>query len=358
MITAAAPGRVELLGNHTDYNEGVVLGAAIDRRVTVSGCEIEDEVICLRSTIAGELRINMNDAPRPLSGGGRWANYSLGVVDALASAGVPVGGFAADIASDLPAGHGLGSSAALTVATALFVLKLCGRAVPPALELAKICQRAEHDFAGVQSGLLDQICTLFGRENSAVFFDARSEEVRHVPLPENVALIVTQTGVPRELARAGYNQRRAETHAAATALGVRALRDVDAAQLHDASLQPLLKKRALHIVGENARVRRAVDLLEAGDLPRFGELMYESHESSRTNFENSSPELDLLVETARPLRGVFGARLTGGGFGGATITLCEAERAKAIAASICGAYAQQSGRTPDAFVCHAADGAR
>ncbi len=305
-VSAFVPGRLELLGNHTDYNEGVVLGAAIERGLTVTGAMREnDDTIFIRSEDMGSAETSvaalapLNEAP--------WANYVLGVVSELRALSIPVGGFSAEIAGDLPSGCGLSSSAALEVSSALFLLKLHRRELPP-LELAKACQRAEHRFAGVRSGLLDQVTSLFGKEDHAVFFDCRTEEVCTIPFPPGLAFVVAESGKARQLAHGEYNTRRAETRAAADALQVRALRDVtphDLARRRD--LPDLLRRRAAHIVGENERVWRAVDLLAAGDGAGFGALMNASHESSRTNFENSTPELDLLVSIAQSLPGVFGA---------------------------------------------------
>jgi galactokinase len=349
---AYAPGRVELLGNHTDYNEGLVLGAAIDRGVRVAGELRDDGRVILQSTMMGEIDISSTDlAPQTAH---TWANYPLGVLKELRAAGRAISGFSARIESDVPAGSGLSSSAAFEVATALFILKLVEERMPP-LEIAKLCQRAEQRFVGVQSGLLDQVCSIFGRKDHVVYFDARSEEVRAIPFPDNLALIIAESGTKRELTSGFYNQRRAETQAAADALHVSALRDASFEML--ASLSPLLHRRAAHIVGENERVARAVDLLSRGDGASFGALMNESHESSRTNFENSTGELDSLVEIARQLPGVLGARLTGGGFGGATVTLCEAAKADTIAPELQRRYAVQSGHEPKIFVCRIAAGA-
>ncbi len=353
VVTAYAPGRVELLGNHTDYNEGLVLGAAIDRGLTVRGSQIAENRIVLRSRDHGAVEIARDNLqPRERE---RWANYILGVVSELGALGVPIAGFEAEITGDLPAGCGLSSSAALEVATALFLLKLFDRSLDP-LEIAKACQRAEHHFVGVKSGLLDQVTSLCGKAEHAVFFDCRSEEVRTVPFPPGLALIIAESGKQRELASGAYNLRRAETQAAADALQLRALRDATRAQLD--RLPDLLRRRAAHIVGENDRVRRALAFLAAGDGAGFGALLNESHESSRTNFENSTPELDQLVTLAQQIPGVLGARLTGAGFGGATITLCEAARAEAIATELARRYAEVAAFTPQVLVSQLADGAR
>ena len=351
---ACAPGRVELLGNHTDYNQGVVLAAAIDRRLKVSGERQSDGLITLRSLSLGKFEIRRENL-RPQSEP-RWVNYVLGVVRELLDAGLSTDGFSAEIEGDLPSGCGLSSSAAIEVATTFFLLKLFDATLPP-LAIAKLCQRAEHRFVGVRSGLLDQVTSIFGRAGHAVFFDARSEEVRVIPFPPRLALIIAESGKKRELAESFYNQRREETRAAAEALGLIALRDISPDELAKRDLPPLLRQRAAHIVGENERVQRALVLLEQNNGPGFGELMNESHESSRQNFENSTPELDWLVEIARDLPGVFGARLTGGGFGGATVTLCESAAAVRIAEELAQVYLRRSGLRSRIFVCAISNGA-
>lgn len=354
-LVAHAPGRVELLGNHTDYNEGVVLGAAIDRGISVAGSRRDDGMIQIHSHDFGKVEIPLSEL-RPRSED-RWANYALGVIRELIDLGVPVTGFRAEVTGDLPIGAGLSSSAAFELAIALFVLKLFPRELTQ-LEIAKVCQRAEHRHVGVQSGLLDQVIALFGQANHAIFFDCRSEEILAVPFPSGLALIVAESGKERALASGEYNLRREETLAAARALGVPALRDVTSADLARRSdLPDLVRRRAAHVVGENERVWRAVKLLEAGDAIGFGRLMTESHESSRQNFDNSTPELDLLVSIAQKLPGVLGARLTGAGFGGATVTLCERDCVQKIATELPERYAADAGITPSVFVCRIADGA-
>ena len=241
--SAYAPGRVELLGNHTDYNEGVVLGAAIDRGLTVRGRKRDDGMISIESSTMGHVEI-ARSALRPLEEN-RWANYALGVANELIALSIPVEGFSAEVSGDLAAGCGLSSSAAFELATALFLLKLYGRNLG-SLEIAKACQRAEHRFAGVRSGLLDQVTSLFGRADHLVFFDCRSEEVRAIPFPQGLALIIAESGKKRELTKGEYNARRRETRAAADALQVSALRDVTSDALTSRRGLPDLFGVALH----------------------------------------------------------------------------------------------------------------
>ncbi|HEY4282676.1 MAG TPA: galactokinase [Chthoniobacterales bacterium] len=356
VTTAFAPGRVELLGNHTDYNEGLVLGAAIDRGLTVSGSGRDDGVIELKSNLLGQARIALAN-PRPQADVS-WANYVVGVAHELIGSGVPIKGFEARMEGNLPMRTGLSSSAALEVAVALFLLKLHQRKLDP-IELAKLCQRAEHRFVGVHSGLLDQVMSIFGRVNQLICFDARSEEVRMISFPAGLALIIVDSGRQRQLAQGDYNLRRKETATAARMLGVHALRDVSLCDL-DArtNIDPVLCRRARHIVGENERVQRAIELLEDGNVGKFGQLMNESHESSRQNFENSTPELDLLVQLAQSICGVLGARLTGGGFGGSIVALCQRDHANEAMRHLRDAYRKQTGISPEIFICQVSDGAQ
>ncbi|MEY2507168.1 MAG: galactokinase [Verrucomicrobiota bacterium] len=346
-----APGRVELLGNHTDYNQGVVLGAAIDGGLTVSGTRRGDDVIQLSSRLIDEpVTASLSDLqPRTK---GRWANYALGVVAQFRALGHQMSGFAAEVSGDLPAGAGLSSSAALEVATAGFLMALHDLRLDP-LEVARLCRRAENDFVGVQSGLLDQATSVFGRADHVVFLDCRSEEISTIPFPAGLVLVIAQSRGKHDLLESLYNRRREECAAAARALGVASLREVTRSQLEGAepNLDPILWRRAAHIVGENERVWRAVEILKSRGSPsEFGALMNASHESSRTNFENSTADLDRLVELARSRPGVFGSRLTGGGFGGGTVTLVEAGHATDLVAHLRLHAAAVS-------ICRAADGA-
>jgi galactokinase len=356
-MSAFAPGRVELLGNHTDYNEGLVLGAAIDRGLTIVGSAQSNEMISLSSDLMGRFQVALNRLePQPVEFS--WANYALGVAQELIDLGVAVHGFKADVEGNLPPRSGLSSSAAFEVATALFLLKLHGRGLPP-MDLAKLCQRAEHRFVGVKSGLLDQVMSIFGRANHLIYFDTRTEQVRTITFPPDLALIIAETGRQRELARGDYNLRREQTQAAARELGVRALRDVTSADLDiHSELDPQLRRRAAHVVGESERVERAIELLDRGDAAGFGQLLNQSHESSRHNFENSTAELDILVELAQKTSGIIGARLTGAGFGGAIVAVCRRPQADAAVGQLRRAYREHTGITSEMFVCQIGDGAR
>lgn len=355
-MTAYAPGRVELLGNHTDYNDGVVLSAAIDRGITITGETADGSVISLQS---GDLEVTVdlaNGLPKPLTEN-TWANYLLGVVHELMEAGFPVAGFSAKISTTLPTGAGLSSSAALEVATCLFSEKLFGFSLPP-LDRAKLCRRAENEFVGVNCGLLDQASSVFGAENAAIFLDCRAETVANVAFPEGFALLITDSSVKHELTGGEYNERRAQCFEAARVLGVKALRDTTSEAVLAAPLDDVTRRRALHVTGEIERVLRGVALLHAGDGAGFGELMWASHESSRVNFENSTEELDALVEIAFQIPGVYGSRLTGGGFGGATVSLIDATRAEEISAQIQKGYLQRVGIECKTYLSRLSQGAR
>ncbi|MGI8821516.1 MAG: galactokinase [Chthoniobacterales bacterium] len=355
METAYAPGRVEVLGNHTDYNQGVVLAAAIDRGITMTGRTRADDVVALTSR--GRIEVRLAELQRQTEA--RWANYPLGVVQQFLRAGYAVGGFEAWIESNLPAGAGLSSSAAFEVATAGLLMKLHGWRIDP-LELARLCRRAENEFVGVRSGLLDQATSVFGRADHLVYLDCEVEEIRTIPFPPGYVLVIADSGVKHNLLQSNYNTRRDETAAAAEALGAGSLRAVTPARLEAArdSLDPILYRRAAHIVEENDRVWRAVEALQEKDVVALGALLNASHESSRVNFENSTPELDLLVSIAQTLPGVLGARLTGGGFGGGTVSLVEAAHAAQVVEQLRDDYARQSGgQTATVFTCRLADGA-
>jgi galactokinase len=338
MIRAFAPGRAELLGNHTDYNEGYVLAIAVDQGMTLTGRSRADSTVRLRSrALAGEVVVKLDQlAAAELPG---WARYSLGVVDQFRRRGLSLAGFDAEIESDLPMGAGLSSSAALENATGLFLLRAFGGSLPP-LEIARLSQQAEHDFVGVRCGLLDQIASLMSRAGHVTFIDCRTYRVEHIPLPKEVAIIMAHSGSTHALPEGAYNSRRADCEAAARALNVPFLRDVDSDRLRaeKAQLPDRVYRRAQHIVGENERVLAAAAALRRGEIAEFGRLMFESHKSSRVNFENSCPELDTLVTAARSIPGVWGARLSGGGFGGATINLVERARKEEVVRALASAF--------------------
>lgn len=351
--TAFAPGRVEILGNHTDYNDGLVLSAALPQGVTVHGCKEAGQSIRLSSEVSAEPKELLTGNPRPQ---GDWTDYVVGVWAQLREAGCPVGAFSAQYASNLPMGAGLSSSAAIEVATAVLLSRLFDFTLPP-LEIARLCRRAENLFVGVNCGLLDQATSVFGKKDHVMLLDCRAESVSYFPFPSRGALLVVHSEVKHELTGGEYNERRESCLAAARALGVPALRDATSAMVKAAGLEKMTEKRALHVTGEIERVTAALSMLEHGDIAAFGRLMTESHQSSRQNFENSTPELDLLVEIATALPGVYGARLTGGGFGGAIIALVERDRITELSEKIAAEYRQKTGLTPRTIPVEPADGA-
>ena len=357
-IMAHAPGRVELLGNHTDYNEGLVLSAAIDRGVTVHGGTRSDGRVKLTS-LALEKSVDVPAASFDKQEEESWANYALGVVRVFGDRGYALGGFGMEIVSDLPIGAGLSSSAAFEVATATFLKKLFEWTIEP-LQLAKLCRQVENEFVGVNCGLLDQVSSVFGKKNCAIYLDCRAETVETVAFPNGVALLITHSGAKHELVGGEYNERREQCFSAAAKMGAKALRNVTSADLEGArkKLTEMEYRRAAHVVGEIERVSQGIEFLRTANVMGFGELMFASHKSSRTNFENSTAELDALVHIAREEEGVYGSRLTGGGFGGATVSLIEAQEARRIAESFETKYRKATGIEFRTYLCEIDDGAR
>jgi galactokinase len=309
-LVASAPGRINLIGEHTDYNGGFVLPCAIDRRIAVA-----------MSTGEGSLYSADFDETREAGGrDGSWADYPRGVAWAMGEEGHETGSFRAAFAGDVPLGSGLSSSAAIEAATALALDALLGLGIGRK-DLAVLCQRAENDYVGVASGIMDQYASLLCEEGAALLVDCRSLEAKSVPLDlaaAGLALVVCDTRVERGLADTGYNDRRSTCESAASTLGIEELRDATEVDLQRLSGEEL--KRARHVVSENARVLEAVEALNNKDFGHFGRLMYASHASLRDDYEVSTPELDTFVETARQ-HGATGARLTGAGFGGCAIAL-------------------------------------
>jgi galactokinase len=335
-LIASAPGRINLIGEHTDYNGGFVLPCAVGRRVAVAA-----------GHGGGDLYSTNFDEGRRIDDGkdSSWADYPRGVAWAFGEAGREVEGFRAAYAGDVPLGSGLSSSAAIEAATALALDALFGLGMDRR-ELAVLCQRAENEFVGVQSGIMDQYASLLCEEGSALLVDCRSLEAENVPLDleeVNLTLLVCDTRVERGLADTGYNDRRAACERAARTLGVKELRDARKEDLVRLSGEEL--KRARHIVTENARVLEAAEALRTGDFPELGRLMYASHVSMRDDFEISTRELDAFVELAEAA-GARGARLTGAGFGGCAIALVQTGKAEALARDVVRAFAEHGFEEP------------
>jgi galactokinase len=333
---ASAPGRVNLIGEHTDYNGGFVLPCAVGRRVAVALGRGGDELFSADF-----------DEARPLTGekDSSWADYPRGVAWALGEAGHEVDPFRAAFAGDVPLGSGLSSSAAIEACTALALDALLGLGMGRK-ELAVLCQRAENEFVGVNSGIMDQYASLLCEEGAALLIDCRSLEARGVPLDlrgAGLSLLVCDTRVERGLADTGYNDRRRECESAARTLALDQLRDAEEEDLKKLSGVEL--KRARHIVTENARVLEAVEALRAGDFEELGRLMYASHASMRDGFEISTPELDAFVELAADA-GSTGARLTGAGFGGSAIALVSSDDADELARRVRETFARRGFEEP------------
>jgi galactokinase len=348
-----APGRVELLGNHTDYNGGVVLSAAINLGISAHGRARNDEKILLTSEgISGVVTADLGN----LAPGDSWTDYPLGVAKVLHDSGFPVAGFEANFSSNLPLGAGLSSSTAIEVSMAVLLTRLFEFELPP-IDLARLCRKAENEYVGVSCGLLDQVSSIFGRKDHAIFLDCRAETVETFPFPPDIGLLIVHSGVKHALSGGEYNERRHQCFEAAEILGVPALRDATSEQLANAAMPALVKRRAAHIIGENERVFQAVEYLKAHDAVALGKLMRESHRSSMENFENSTSELDALVEIAGAQEGVFGARLTGGGFGGAIVALVSLRAIDDVAKAVEAEYFERTGHHGKAYECLIGDGA-
>ena len=359
-----APGRVNLIGEHTDYNDGFAMPMALDRSTWVAAAPRADRKIVVASDAYGET-VTIDLDHQPSDSRRSWVDYVRGVAAILDAGGGPrAGGLrGADllIMSDVPLGAGLSSSAALEIACGYALWDLTDTAIDLAA-LARAGQRAEHEFAGTRCGLMDQMAACFGRAGHALLLDTRTLDHRLLPLPESVRMLVCNTMVRHALASGEYNKRRADCEVGVKILSrvpdVRALRDVMMAQLEDArrDMPDRVYRRCRHVIGENLRVQRAVEALATSDFASFGRLMDESHQSLRDDYEVSCDELDLMVTIARPLGGVYGARMTGGGFGGCIVALVDAARAQEVRDEIRRQYAAATGLQPDAWICTAGDG--
>jgi galactokinase len=356
-----APGRVNLIGEHTDYNDGLVLPMAIDREIRIAFIATDDGRVELTRVATGERRGFDFDVGREPDG--TWLDYVAGTAAALLRAGLSIRGLRGTIDSDLPEGAGLSSSAAIELASAWALLGDDARDVESML-LARICQQAENGYVGVQSGLMDQFAVARGVAGHALLLDCRSLEWRAVALPGDLAVVVCHTGSPRNLGASAYNQRRRESDAAVAALAradpsVRSLRDVtpDLLAAERTRMDPVLARRAAHVVAENERVLATVAALEAVDLDRLGDLLRASHASLRDVYEVSTPELDALVEIAVGVAGVIGARMTGAGFGGCTVNLIRPDAFEDLERAVMSTYPARSGLAPTVIPVTAASGA-
>lgn len=358
-----APGRVNLIGEHTDYNDGFVLPAAIDREVLMAVAPREGRTVTLHSLdFANEVStFSLDDITH--DDAHPWSNYLRGVCVVLEAAGYPLHGAEIVFGGDVPIGSGLSSSAALEVATATAMLALAGHTVPGE-EIARLCQRAENEFVGTRCGIMDMFISALGQAGHALLIDCRSLASRAIPIPPGAKLVIGDTGVRRKLVSSEYNTRREQCEAGVALLqpvlpGITALRDVTPEQLetHKHLLPADVYQRCRHVVTEDARVLDAVAAMEQGDLVRLGQLLNASHDSLRDDYEVSCPELNAMVDIARAQPGVYGARMTGAGFGGCTVSLVAEHDADAFVAAVASAYQAATGIAPQLYICTATAGA-
>ncbi len=384
---AWAPGRVNLIGEHTDYNDGYVLPIAIDRVTAFAGRRRDDGIVRMWSRhFEGYAQFSLEELPETFEQLRErlptWARYVLGVVTELASAGMPLSGFDAVVDGNVPPGGGMSSSAALEVATAYacahfsagrFTIGIDHASLYP-LEIAALCQRAEHRASGLQSGILDQAASCLGRPEYAVFLDCRSLDYRYLPFhAPDLSLVVIDTGVRRELATSAYNERRRQCAEATRLLRdstlqhepsneaaqyISALRDITLEQFerYGPELPELLRRRAGYIIAEDARVLQTVKLLETNEFVEIGKLLWQSHAGLRDDYEVSCAELDTLVEIAKQIQGVLGARMLGGGFGGCTINLVRNDSVEMLRQAVEQYYPERTGRSATIDICRAAGG--
>ena len=354
---ARAPGRVNLIGEHTDYNDGFVLPMAIDRAVMIVGAARTDRRVRVDAVNLDQVDEFSLDQIAP-SQAHTWSNYVRGVAVAMQKDGQTLVGFDGVLWGDVPISSGLSSSAATEMATTRAFAAAANQQVD-GVRAAQLGQRAEIDFVGVNCGIMDQFISSLGKAGYALFIDCRSLDYDLVALPQGVTVLVVDTKAPRTLAGSAYNERVRECAEGAAALGVKSLRDVSVADFeHNKSkLTALIARRCAHIVNENQRVLDAVQAARAGDAARLGQLMNESHDSLRDLYSVSSKELDTVVEIARAHPGVYGARMTGAGFGGCAIALVQNDQAAALQAVMAKEYPARTGRTPSIYACVPSDGA-
>ncbi len=359
---AVAPGRVNLIGEHIDYCDGFVLPFAIERMVVIAAAPNGSSEARVATAFDPEGAVFSVTEDQKIADP-KWSNYLRGVVQGFRNRGIAVPGFDAFIVSSLPGGAGLSSSAALECAVATLLESLTGVKLETR-EKALLAQKAEHDFAGVPCGIMDQFASAFGKDGQLVLIDCRSTDVELVPFTDpSLTILVSNTKVSHELSDGGYAARRRSTEDGLAAIGKSSWRDVSPEDLESASsaMSEVTFRRSRHVVGEITRTMGAVDALKQGSFSKLGQLMYESHNSLRDDFEVSCPELDHLVATASEIGtagGVIGARMTGGGFGGSTVTLCETAKAEAIAAALVKSYEATFGFAPEIFSSRPAEGAR
>ena len=358
----AAPGRVNLIGEHTDYAEGFVMPAAIDFATLAGISARSDGKIVIYAHNYGEDRV-FEAAALPPEASRHWSDYPVGVISILAGEGHRIPGFSLTLWGDVPLASGLSSSAAVEVSTALAVTSLLGVSYPGPV-LARLCQRAENQYVGAASGIMDQFISANGARDHALLLDCRDLSYRLAPIPPTISLVIANTMVKHAVSGGEYTSRRAEVEEAAAVIArhrpeVRFLRDATVEDLanYGAEMSPNALKRARHVITENLRTVAAADALISHDLPELGRLMAEAHRSYSQDFEASCEECDAMVELAQGLPGLIGARLTGGGFGGCTVNLVETEHARSFAEVLGERYVDKLGIVPQIYLCHASGGA-
>lgn len=381
----SAPGRVNLIGEHTDYNDGYVFPVAIDKYIHIAGSKRSDRQVHLHALDMAEEYTFSLDA-HDKSETPAWSNYLNGVAHLLQTQILndieqTLQGMSAVISGNVPIGAGLSSSAALSVASSLAFLGTCGLKIKDTnintksgvteiqlapTELAALCQRTEHEFAGVNCGIMDPTISLLGKTDHALFLDCRSLEYSHVPLNlEELLLVICNTNVKRELASSEYNKRRAECERGVEIMqqwlpNISSLRDLTLEEFkkYEAELPQITQKRCRYVVEENTRVQSAVNALIKRDISTFGALMNESHTGLRDNYEVSCDELNVLTDIAQSIEGVIGARMTGAGFGGCTVNLVYQDAVETLRSRVMKEYTEKTGIEPEIYVCDVGDGAR
>jgi galactokinase len=361
-IIVQAPGRVNLIGEHTDYNDGYVFPAAIAFQTRIGIAKREDRrVLVYSENYAEQVELNLDKLPS--RGRGHWSDYVVGVIRLLAGRLGTLPGADVLLSGDVPQGAGLSSSASLEVAVCTAFLEIAQQRLDRTAA-ALLCQQAENEFVGARCGIMDQFISVHGKKDHALLLDCRTLAYQRLPIPPEVSLVICNTMVRHSHSASGYNQRRAECEVATRFFserlaGVKALRDVSVEDFErlGGELPEVIRKRARHVITEDARVLKAGEALAASDVKRFGTLMKESHASLRDDFEVSCEEVDVMVRLAEENPGVYGARMTGGGFGGCSINLVESKFVEQFKSKVLAGYEKTTGRVPDVYVSSAADGA-
>ena len=357
-LIVRAPGRVNLIGEHTDYNDGFVLPMAIDYDIRIAARARPDRTVRLYSADLDKHDTFSLDDVRRVGDKPTWADYVRGVADVLQREGYTLRGMDAVISGNVPRAAGLSSSAAMELAAITAFRRLSALDLNP-VRAALLGQRAENEFVGMRCGIMDQFISSLGKADHALLIDCRSLDYELVPMPAGARVVVTDSAIRRGLVDSAYNERRAQCEEGARLMGVKALRDVSVEmfEAHQARLPAVTARRCKHVVTEDQRTLDSVEALKRGDLAAFGKLMNASHASMRDGFEITTPDIDTLVEIQQNMPGCFGARMTGGGFGGCTVALVQDGAVPAVVEAIEAQYPARTGKTPQVYVCRATDGA-